>query len=75
MDRLTKKREYDIRDEGLVYEAWNRLAELEDKLERGELVEIVRCKDCKRKVPTGEYDFMFCTSDKMNHYCSYGVKK
>lgn len=39
-----------IRDEGecsKVGEAIDRLADLEDKLERGEMVEVVRCKDCK----------------------------
>lgn len=48
--RLTKKggytKELDLKQElGYSY-IYNRLAELEDKIENGTLKEVVRCKDC-----------------------------
>lgn len=34
--------------------AYEKLRDLEDKLERGELVEVVRCRDCKHGAPVPE---------------------
>lgn len=34
-----------------IFDAIDKLGELEDKLESGELVEVVRCKDCESATP------------------------
>jgi hypothetical protein len=68
-----------------------RLQELENKVEDGEIVEVVRCKDCKHWLNEG-YDpiinrhFGSCTCEYWEHpteyfetaendYCSYGERK
>ena len=30
-----------------LYDSWQKLAEYEDKIEVGDLIKVVRCKDCK----------------------------
>lgn len=84
MDRITKKTEHigfyiDMSD---TRNAIERLGELEDKLESGELVEVVRCKNCNHWRVTfdnlhicdilgiDEYDI-----ENINHFCSCGERK
>lgn len=61
-------------------QAINRLSDLEDKIERGELVEVVRCKDCKYFKESEITNRCFCTyhDDDVemfkNDYCSYGER-
>ena len=58
-----------------------KLCDFEDKIEQGELVEVVRCKDC---VHSGECEIpcvqdLWCNKlDSLvheNHYCSYGERR
>ena len=62
----------------------DRLCELEDKIEQGELVEVVRCKDCEwyREVQGYEYKgrkAMCCLTHSglryETDYCNYGVRR
>ena len=67
-------------------EIYNRLAELEDKIEQGTLKEVVRCKDCrfleeKHYEDEGEkpYVKLVCKLLKKqfqpNDFCSYAEKR
>jgi len=57
------------------------IAEYDDKIERGELVEVVRCKDCKYFKESEITNRCFCTyhDDDVemfkNDYCSYGERR
>ena len=68
-----------------VTDALNKLAEYEDKIERGELVEVVRCKDCKLYTDNINDDNLrngYCTrlrhynfdTRRTDDYCSYGER-
>lgn len=72
-----------------ILESFDRLAEYEDKIERGELVEVVRCKECKfhkiidgmfvckRHFPchsNGEDVENAYISMGTNDYCNYGER-
>lgn len=55
------------------------IAEYKDKIERGELVEVVRCNDCiKSQTFISNKNELFCTVTgdrvKLNHYCGFAYK-
>ena len=64
----------------------DRLCDLEDKIEQGDVVEVVRCKDCKhltvvnkesvyaRCEKTG-YIFWSFETDTREHFCAYGERR
>lgn len=67
---------------------WERLKEYEDKIERGELAEVVRCKDCKHYHARGNkgnsaiWDCkkkLCCRSANMtvkpDDFCSFGERR
>ena len=57
----------------------DRLCEIEDKIEQGELVEVVRCGQCKywKINPNNLYGgyCRYCEGAKLDHYCSYGERR
>ena len=69
---------YDCEQECEYLKFNNRLAELEDRLESGALVEVVRCKDCKNKQRAFgadicmEYGFEI---EDLDFYCRDGEKR
>jgi hypothetical protein len=73
MERLTNNKHGNVRsvrfDEESVLKMWSRLADLEDKLESGQLVEVVRCKDCMHRRDSCDT----CWRD--DDFCSYGAAK
>ena len=57
-------------------------AKIQDKLLKGELEEVVRCRDCKHGKPNGNGTY-YCYQDKFairldlkpDHYCAYGDRR
>jgi len=75
--RYTKRNE-----DGFVWTARDsnkclvRLAELEDKIESGELVEVVRCRDCMFYAKMRRRTCNLLNAEMlMSDYCRNGVKK
>ena len=67
-----------------LYDSWQKLAEYEDKIEVGDLIKVVRCKDCKWLVPSEKTNRLFCGwhSDGdlqlqifENDYCNEGERR
>ena len=61
---------------------WERLKEYEDKIDRGELAEVVRCKDCKYYEMHYGRGNMGCSNQKAiwtqcppDAFCSYGERR
>ena len=59
---------------------WERLKEYEDKLESGNIVEVVRCKDCVYYEPNSWLIprckcFQGLTEPRDNCYCSHGERR
>ena len=67
-----------------LYDSWQKLAEYEDKIEVGDLIKVVRCKDCKWLVPSEKTNRLFCgwhsDGDMQvqifeNDYCNEGERR
>lgn len=61
---------------GRMY-ATNEFIALQKKIEDGQLVEVVRCKDCVNGYMSRGF-FLCCSSGmvvNVNHFCSYGERK
>ena len=66
-----------------LYDSWQKLAEYEDKIEEGDLIKVVRCKDCINWVEatTGHKYCDQWSTDGDRHYtsaddyCSYGDRR
>lgn len=90
MDRLTARSqdgrayindsEYGLIEDEL-WKAVDVLADMEDILESGELVRVVRCKDCKNSEPDARlntypyYCYMHAVLTKETDFCSYGERR
>lgn len=57
-----------------VYEE---MCEIREKYQKGILVEVVRCKDCKKCIYDDLLDIYWCGEKDMSadDYCSWGVRK
>lgn len=67
-----------------LYDSWQKLAEYEDKIEVGDLIKVVRCKDCKWLVTSEKTNRLFCgwhsDGDMQlqifeNDYCNEGERR
>lgn len=71
----------DKENEGLQA-VFDRLCELEEKIEKGELLEVVRCRDCKYWTYDNYHKHNYCSNKfglryvcPENNFCSYGERR